>query len=780
MGCAGRDDVSESGMAVRFCKQCGNEFQQPYEFCPKDGAPLLSVRSDDEHPAQDADPLLGRVVDDRYRVLARIGRGGMGAVYRALQIATQREVALKVIRADLPAAATLRFMREARATSALCSLHTVTTYDFGQTDDGMPYLVLELLDGCGLDKLLRSEGHLHWQRAVRIIAQAAVSLEEAHSKGIIHRDLKPANIFLADFGPHEEFVKVLDFGVAKLHASSVDWEVTRTGTVLGTPAYMSPEQARGDDLDGRSDLYALGVILYEMLAGRPPFHADKPLTILMKHCQELPPSIRQCVQGANLPAALVSLVDHLLAKRPDDRVDSAERLRAAALRLLGGRSDSMATPAPETGEEVTAPFARGPSKAKAPAGGGSSFPVPRGARPLTGDKRPSAGLAVPDPESVEYAQTLSVSRLSPAAEDNDDARPTVPSDPALITEGLTLPPERDAPPRVTPRPPFLPATSQRSEGPTERIGSDAPSLRPPQQEGDTLPAEGELPLSLPVSEPIQLPSAGHRRTLVAAAAIGLGLIAALGFALLDPLSEGGDAARGRPTQGDVVAADRPATSRGLDARRSQKAPDAEPGPAAPLPPGHTGAAARASNDPAAAVHADAPAPGASAALADAAVPPMRGGGRPAMQASPVETGSSAATKADGPEGSAPGSSLAASAPSPTRPQRATLWLRSRPSGAQVVDADGRRLGRTPLELPAPKEAVSVRLSREGYLPGKQRLSAGAAGELVVRLKPRPRPRPRTRSSSITAPADGAPAEAGQRAGTAKPTKGQELLEELMD
>jgi serine/threonine-protein kinase len=275
------------------------------------------------------DPLIGTVMEGRYEVLARIGAGGMGAVYRARQAAMDRIVAVKVLLRSLASNEinVRRFQQEARAASRLNHPNTITIHDFGQAKDGTLYIVMEFLEGDPLDRVIAREKPLAPERTVRIMAQVCRSLAEAHDAGIIHRDLKPDNIFLLNRGNEPDFVKVLDFGVAKLKDPGGTGDsagtLTQAGMIFGTPKYMSPEQAQSLDLDPTSDLYALGVIMYEMLTGTPPFTGDAPLTILIKHVHEQPPPLPPGL----VPPALEAVVLKALQKDRRLRQQSATELR---------------------------------------------------------------------------------------------------------------------------------------------------------------------------------------------------------------------------------------------------------------------------------------------------------------------------------------------------------------------------------------------------------------------------------------------------------------------
>jgi tRNA A-37 threonylcarbamoyl transferase component Bud32 len=294
--------------------------------------------------AGDGDPFLGRVVAGRFVVLRRLGAGSMGTVYRARQEAVARDIALKILRSDraIDELARQRFVREAKAMSLLASPHTVTVFDFGEMtepagegdlgDAGVSlYLAMELLDGEALGERLKRLGRLPWADAMAIVREALLSLSEAHEKGVIHRDLKPDNLFLARAANGGEIVKVLDFGIAKVltdKSPMVDALETQAGTVFGTPRYMSPEQAQGRQLDPRSDLYSLGVILYQMLVGRPPFVDDDAVVVMARHIKQKPVPPHEAAKEAQMPLGISHLVMRVLAKDPGDRPDTAEAFMA--------------------------------------------------------------------------------------------------------------------------------------------------------------------------------------------------------------------------------------------------------------------------------------------------------------------------------------------------------------------------------------------------------------------------------------------------------------------
>jgi serine/threonine protein kinase len=289
-------------------------------------------------PADAKDPLIGAVVNRSYVVLSKLGEGGMGVVYKALQQRLERQVALKVLgpRFGGDVKASERFRHEARAVSQLTNPHTVTVYDFGSTEDGTLYLAMQLLKGESLrERMARLP--LTPQEAVSISADICDSLAEAHERvpQIIHRDIKPDNIFVRVTETGTLFATVLDFGLARIQDSA---KLTASNSVIGTVAYMAPEQAQSrKDVDGRLDLYALGVMLFEMLAGRVPFDSPDKLGVMYKHVYNPPPALRDVrrASGANaLPGSLEALVTELLSKQPAQRPPSARAVRGRLMEII--------------------------------------------------------------------------------------------------------------------------------------------------------------------------------------------------------------------------------------------------------------------------------------------------------------------------------------------------------------------------------------------------------------------------------------------------------------
>ena len=311
----------------RYCPDCFEEFPDGGDRCPTHGVQLIVI--------QEEKSLVGEMVDGKYEILRELGAGGMGRVYHARQKYINREVALKVLRREFArdVSAVKRFFVEARAASMLTSRYSVILYDFGLSKEGLLYYTMQLLEGRSVSRLLKEGGALETPRAVRLAMQVCESLEEAHGKGIVHRDIKPDNIFVVD--EHgEESAKVLDFGIAKLLTREDQSSLTVAGMVCGTPAYVSPEQARAREVGPQSDLYSLGVVFYEMLAGVPPFRGKTPVDVLLMHLGEEPGAVASANPAVSIPGELEAVLGQMLAKKPEDRPANAHLVRRRLWKLL--------------------------------------------------------------------------------------------------------------------------------------------------------------------------------------------------------------------------------------------------------------------------------------------------------------------------------------------------------------------------------------------------------------------------------------------------------------
>ena len=311
---------------MKTCPTCGREYAETTTLCPADGAVLKR--------ADGGDRLIGQVLAGKYRVEDKIDEGGMGCVYRATHVLMEKVVAVKVLHPALAADDKIvqRFTREAKAASRISHPHAINVTDFGESENGIVYLVMEYLRGRTLKDVVRAGGPMTLERTVEIVRQVAGALEAAHNEGVVHRDLKSDNIMLEE-ATGGDWAKVLDFGIAKIQQTErsvheTDPGLTAPNLIIGTPQYMSPEQcSQASDIDARSDIYSFGVIIYEMLAGHVPFAGDSPTAIMMKHIQDAPPSILD--EREDLPEEVGRVVTRALAKRPEDRFQKVSELSLA-------------------------------------------------------------------------------------------------------------------------------------------------------------------------------------------------------------------------------------------------------------------------------------------------------------------------------------------------------------------------------------------------------------------------------------------------------------------
>jgi serine/threonine protein kinase len=324
--------------------------------------------------APPADPLIGQVLVGRYLIHKKLGEGGMGAVYYAQHTVLEKAVALKVLHGEFARKPDLveRFMQEAKAASRIRHENVIDISDFGATPDGLVFFAMELLSGHDLHEDIARHrlGHVRipWARSRAIFLQICSALAAAHGQGVVHRDLKPENIYLVEWLGHKDFVKLLDFGIAKLtEVSDSDRKLTRTGMLFGTPEYMSPEQARGERVDHRVDIYAMGCILYQLVTGHVPFEAENFMGILSQHLTEAPPPIPPHVlDEIGAPPGLAGIIGRALEKDRERRFQTIDDL-ANAIRALDGEAPrpvippqlARATPAPVTGAQAVQAQATG-------------------------------------------------------------------------------------------------------------------------------------------------------------------------------------------------------------------------------------------------------------------------------------------------------------------------------------------------------------------------------------------------------------------------------------
>ncbi|MCI0489986.1 MAG: serine/threonine protein kinase [Blastocatellia bacterium] len=310
---------------MKQCPKCKQEYADSAMFCGNDGQQLISVEEVEEPvPAapENIDPMIGTLIDNKYKVERYIGGGGMGSVYAARHSVINKQVAIKIFTPDPEQDPSLpeRFQHEAEASARIRHPNIVPVNDFGQTSDGTLYMVMEYVEGFPLRQLLDKEEKLSPERAVAFGSQICAAIAVAHSANIIHRDLKPENI-LIEMIDGRETARVFDFGIAKLKDKQ---GLTKVGTVLGTPDYMSPEQCSSKEVDARSDIYSLGIILYELLSGQVPFIAPKYQQVLVKHVIEPPRPLDEL--RPDIPESLVYAVMRALEKEPDLRHQTATEL----------------------------------------------------------------------------------------------------------------------------------------------------------------------------------------------------------------------------------------------------------------------------------------------------------------------------------------------------------------------------------------------------------------------------------------------------------------------
>jgi eukaryotic-like serine/threonine-protein kinase len=335
--------ADETIAVAKVCPQCGVEYETGSRFCPKDGSPL--------RPKAEGDPLVGRVIADRYLVLARLGEGGMGRVYLCEHVKMNRQCAIKVMNPSLvnDSESSARFAREASSAARILHQNVAAVFDYGEADK-IVYLVMEYVDGEPLSTILARDGALDPRRAIDIARQIADGLSAAHELGIVHRDLKPDNVIVARSRAGKEIPKVVDFGIAKAVSESPQDALTRSGLVIGTPEYMSPEQLLGDPVDARADIYSLGCILFQMLTGQQAFDAESREQMIRRRLHEAPPHVRDVLP--DLPRRLDTLIAHMLARSPGDRLASAAEARDGldpALALGGWDPQSITAPRRATG-----------------------------------------------------------------------------------------------------------------------------------------------------------------------------------------------------------------------------------------------------------------------------------------------------------------------------------------------------------------------------------------------------------------------------------------------
>jgi len=382
----------------KICPTCGTEYPLSERFCPRDGTALRSASASAD--------LMGTVVADRYHILKKLGEGGMGQVYLAEHVKMGRKSALKVMNPGMnqDADAIARFNREASNASRLNHPNICAIYDFGETPDGLIYLAMEFIEGQSLTSLVEQSGALPPARAAAIIHQSADALQVAHDAGIVHRDLKPDNIMIAKNRDGSDLAKVVDFGIAKAHSSDAQ-KVTKTGMVVGTPEYMSPEQLSGDKLDGRSDIYSLALVAFNCLTGTLPFPSDSAQEAMIARLIEAPKTLAEMKPDVAWPAEVQAVMDKALARDANERYQSAAQFG----RELWAACESMpASQAAQAGTQVLsapASAAAGVPKTRVPTPGDGGKTV---AAPAPAAKPTAQVAAEPLPAAVKKSNTTMI------------------------------------------------------------------------------------------------------------------------------------------------------------------------------------------------------------------------------------------------------------------------------------------------------------------------------------------------------------------------------------
>ena len=467
----------------KICPTCGTEYPLSERFCPRDGTALRSANA--------ANDLMGTVVADRYHIIKKLGEGGMGQVYLAEHVKMGRKSALKVMNPGMnqDADAIARFNREASNASRLNHPNICAIYDFGETPDGLIYLAMEFIEGQPLTDLIKGAGALAPKRAASIIHQSADALQVAHDAGIVHRDLKPDNIMIAKNRDGTDLAKVVDFGIAKAHSSDAQ-KVTKTGLVVGTPEYMSPEQLAGDKLDGRSDIYSLALVAFNCLTGQLPFPADSAQEAMIARLVEQPKTLAEMNPNVAWPAEVQAVMDKALQRDANERYQSAAQFG----RELYAACESMpASQAAEAGTQVLS----------APASASAGLPKTRVATPGEGGKTVAAPAAAKAPAAAASASV-------PAKKSNTGLIAAAVIGIAVLGGGGYL----LMPKGSTPSVPDAQTAAAPANTPTQSAAQ--PTAQPTGTQGNAAP--GGAPAVTKLSGPVTQPAGGGRMPSTAGAA----------------------------------------------------------------------------------------------------------------------------------------------------------------------------------------------------------------------------------------------------------------------
>ena len=412
---------------MKYCPACHKTYPIDYYVCPADQTGLQSAH----------ELLPGMIIRNKYEILGRLGIGGMGVVYRGRHLTFNEVCAIKIVNDAIAGDANFlqRFQTEAVVTRKLRHPNAVRVDDFDYTDDGRPFIVMELVEGKNIGEILHAEGPLRVSRGVRVATQAARALGVAHKLGIVHRDIKPGNIILATDEQGQETAKVLDFGIAKLLEAAGDAKpgMTMTGMMVGTPLYMSPEQfmgkKAGDDIDGRTDIYSLGVVLYQMVTARLPFEGDTIYSLMMQHMEGNPRPPHELVPELNIPESLSRVILKAIDKSRDKRFQTAEEFIAG----LDQAESDQATNAPVSSAVVDYNAA---ASEEAPIKQITNVAAPAGGSQIGPSQSPTSQVA-PSQLKSQTSQTPKLMTPAPSA-----APPTpspLPAEPSLAGTIATAP-----------------------------------------------------------------------------------------------------------------------------------------------------------------------------------------------------------------------------------------------------------------------------------------------------------------------------------------------------